>query len=149
MRQIPPQCAGAHNTFKESAGGMWGILNKHFTSWPRLILDAARKHFPNSEEMHKDHSRKTPSGLRFTKTKEGPLFDDCDDALGDEQEAQLPLCLVKKEKTISYCVPDLADEATQKIGRTSRVGSQRNLARSISLVWYSQRAAVTSSLLKQ
>ncbi len=27
-RQIPPRHAGAHNTFKEPARGMWGILNK-------------------------------------------------------------------------------------------------------------------------
>ena len=90
------------------------VKNKHFTLWPGLTLDAARKHFPDSEETHKGHGRKTPSGLRSTKTKQGPLFDDCDDALGDEQEAQLPLRLVKKEKTISYRVLDLADEATQK-----------------------------------
>ncbi len=90
------------------------IKNKHFTLWPGSTLDAARKHFPDSEETHKGHGRKTPSGLRSTKTKQGPLFDDCDDALGDEQEAQLPLRLVKKEKTISYRVLDLADEATQK-----------------------------------
>jgi hypothetical protein len=76
------------------------IKNKHFTSWPGLTLDAARMHFPNSEETHKGHGRKTPSGLRSTKTKQDPLFDDCDDALVDEQEAQLPLRPVKKEKTI-------------------------------------------------
>jgi hypothetical protein len=90
------------------------IKNKHFTSWPGLTLDAARKHFPNYEETHKGHGRKTPSDLRSTKTKQGPFFDNCDDALGDEQEAQLPLRLVKKEKTISYQVLNLADEATQK-----------------------------------
>jgi hypothetical protein len=28
VRQIPPRCAGACNTFKEPAKGMWGILNK-------------------------------------------------------------------------------------------------------------------------
>ncbi len=79
-----------------------------------MTLEAARKHFPDSEETYKGHGRKTPSGLHFTKTKQSPLLDDCDDALGDKQEAQLPLCPVKKEKTISYPVLDLADEATQK-----------------------------------
>jgi hypothetical protein len=63
------------------------IKNKHFTSWPGLTLDTARKHFPDSEETHKGHGRKTPSGLCSTKTKQGPLFDDWDDALGDKQEA--------------------------------------------------------------
>ncbi len=107
------------------------IKNKHFTSWPGLTLDTARMHFPNSEELHKGHGRKTPSGLCSTKTKQGPLFDDCDDALGDKQEAQLPLCPVKKEKTISYRVLDLADEATQKIwsdqpGRFPKKSSKGN-----------------------
>jgi hypothetical protein len=90
------------------------IKNKHFTSWPGLTLDAARKHFPNSKETHKGHGKKTPSSLRSTKTKQGPLFDNCDDAFGDEQEAQLPLRPVKKEKTISYRILDWADEATKK-----------------------------------
>jgi hypothetical protein len=90
------------------------IKKKHFTLWPGLTLDAARKHFPDSEETHKGHGRKTPSGLRSTKTKQGPLFDNCDDTLGDKQEAQLPLGPVKKEKTISYRVLNLADKATQK-----------------------------------
>jgi hypothetical protein len=125
------------------------IKNKHFTLWPGLTLNTARKHFPDSEETHKGHSRKTPSGLRSTKTKQGPLFDNCDGALGDEQEAQLPLRPVKKEKTISYCVLNLADEATQKFGQTSRVGSQRNLAKAISTSWYSRRVTVMSSSLKQ
>ncbi len=125
------------------------IRNKHFALWPGLTLNVARKHFPDSEETHKGHGRKTSSGLGSTKTKQGPLFDDCDDAFGDDQEAQLPLHPVKKEKTISYCILDLKDKATQKNGRTSRVGSQRNLARAISTSWYSQRATVMSSLLKQ
>jgi hypothetical protein len=30
---------------------------------PGLSLDAERKHFLDSEEMHKGHGRKTPSGL--------------------------------------------------------------------------------------
>ncbi len=27
-RRVPPRRAGARNTFKEPAGGMWGILNE-------------------------------------------------------------------------------------------------------------------------
>jgi hypothetical protein len=81
--------------------------------------------------MHKGHGRRTPSGLRSTKTKQGPLFDDCDDAFGADQEAQLPLYPVKKEKTISFRVLDLADEATQKIwsdqpGRFPKKSSKGN-----------------------
>ena len=44
------------------------IKNNQFSSWPGLTMEAARKHFPDSEEMHKGHSRKTPSGPRSTKT---------------------------------------------------------------------------------
>jgi hypothetical protein len=90
------------------------IKNKHFKLWPGLNLNAARKHFPDSEEMHKGHGRKTPSGLCSTKTKQGPHFDNCDNTFGYKQEAQLTLGPVKKEKTISYRVLDLVDEATQK-----------------------------------
>jgi hypothetical protein len=128
----PPTSKAVYNVYKlktqpelvryhhESAGfstkPTWlaAIKNKRFTLWPRLTLNAARKHFPDSEEMRKGHGRKTPSGLCSTKTKQGPLFDNCDDAFSDEQEAQLPLHPVKKEKTIFYRVLDLADEATQK-----------------------------------
>jgi hypothetical protein len=31
-RRIPPRRAGACNTFKEPAGGLWGILNKKITT---------------------------------------------------------------------------------------------------------------------
>jgi hypothetical protein len=52
------------------------IKHKKFAAWPGLLLDAARKHFPDSEETHKGHGRKTPSGLRSTKpTTHAPLDD--------------------------------------------------------------------------
>ncbi len=107
------------------------IKNNHFASWPGLTLNAARKHFPDSDETHKGHGRKTLSGLRSTKTKQGPLFDDCDDAFGDNQEAQLPLHLVKKEKMIFYRILDLEDKATQKnwsdqLGRFPKKSSKGN-----------------------
>ncbi len=57
--------------------------------------------------MHKGHGRKTPSGLRPTKTKQGPLLENSNDAFGANQEAQLPLRPVKKEKMIFYCILDL------------------------------------------
>ncbi len=85
------------------------IKNKHFASWPGLTLDAAQKHFPDSEETHKGHGRKTPSGLRSTKTKQGPLLDNRNDAFDADQEAQLPLRPVKKEKTIFYRILNLED----------------------------------------
>jgi hypothetical protein len=39
MCQIPPQRAGARNTFKEPAGGVWGILNKKTEDSPELGLN--------------------------------------------------------------------------------------------------------------
>ena len=48
------------------------IKNKQFPSWPGLTVDAVRKHFPESEETHKVHGRKVPSGLRSTKQKALP-----------------------------------------------------------------------------
>jgi hypothetical protein len=44
------------------------IKNKQFALWPNLTADAVMKHFPESEEMHKGHGRKTCSSLRLTKT---------------------------------------------------------------------------------
>jgi hypothetical protein len=90
------------------------IKNKQFASWPGLTLNATWRHFPDSEETHKGHGRKTPSGLRSTKTKQGPLLDNSNYAFGANQDAQLPLQPVKKEKTIFYRTLDLKDEATQK-----------------------------------
>jgi len=48
------------------------IKNKQFPSWPRLTVEAVRKHFLESEETHKGHGRKIPSALRSTKTKALP-----------------------------------------------------------------------------
>jgi len=91
------------------------IKNKQFAAWPGLSLDAARKHFPDSEETHKGHRRKTPSGLRSTKPTTHALLDDRDEAFGFEEGATVPAQPIAKEKTIFYRVLDLADEATMKI----------------------------------
>ena len=48
------------------------IKNKQYPAWPGLTVDAVRKHFPESEETHKGHRRKIPSGLRSTKPKALP-----------------------------------------------------------------------------
>ncbi len=49
--QIPPRCAGVRNTFKEPAGGMWGILNEgtiNRTEWPFAVdTDVTRKNILN------------------------------------------------------------------------------------------------------
>ncbi len=75
----------------------------------------ARKHFPNSEETHKGHGRKTPSGLRSTKDKPVPCLDSSNEAFGNEQDAPFPLRPVQKEQTIFYCILNLEDAAMQKI----------------------------------
>jgi len=51
------------------------IKNKQYASWPGLSVDAVRRHFPESDETHKGHGRKTPSGLRSTKQKENETID--------------------------------------------------------------------------
>jgi hypothetical protein len=91
------------------------IKNKCFESLPGLTLNAARKHFPNSEETHKGHGRKTPSGLHSTKTKHIPLLNDSDEAFSTDQDSQPPQRPAQKEKMSFYRIVDLKDEGTQKI----------------------------------
>ena len=43
------------------------IKHKQYASWLGLSVEAVRRHFPESDETHKGHGRKTPSGLRSTK----------------------------------------------------------------------------------
>ncbi len=48
MRQIPPQCANACNTYKEPARGGWGILNKqqdHINPYCVEMASVAMIHF--------------------------------------------------------------------------------------------------------
>ncbi len=54
------------------------ITNKQFASWSGLTADAVIKHFPELEETHKGHGRKTRSGLRSTKTTPTSNNDDND-----------------------------------------------------------------------
>jgi len=91
------------------------IKNKQFAAWPGLLLDAARKHFPDSEETHKGHGRKTPSGLQSTKPITHAPLDDRDEAFEFEEGATVPAQPLSKEQTLFYRVLDLADEATMKI----------------------------------
>jgi hypothetical protein len=87
----PPTKEAMHNVYKlktspelvrylHAAAGFptkpqWitAIKNRQYALWPGLSVDAVRRHFPESNETHKDHGRKPPSGLRSTKLKEsGP-----------------------------------------------------------------------------
>ena len=90
------------------------IKNKQYASWPGLSVDAVRRHFPESDETHKGHGRKTPSGLRSTKPKENESIDSDDDFQFNVPE-NAPLRPIKKEKSIFIKILDMEDEATQKI----------------------------------
>ncbi len=82
------------------------IKNKQFASWLGLSLDAVRRHFPDSDEIHKGHGRRTPSGLRSTKQVqiEAKPEEQDDDAIGS----------ITKEKTILFKVYN-PKEFTHKI----------------------------------
>ena len=91
------------------------IKNKQYASWPGLSVEAVRRHFPESDETHKGHGRKTPSGLRSTKPKEQHETLDNDDAFQFNTSDDVPLRPIKKEKTIFCRILDMEDKVTQKI----------------------------------
>jgi hypothetical protein len=90
------------------------IKNKQYASWPGLSVDAVRRHFPESDETHKGHGRKTQSGLRSTKPKENKRIDSNDDFQFNNPE-DASLRPIKKEKSIFIKILDMDDEGTQKI----------------------------------
>ncbi len=55
------------------------IKNKQYASWQGLTAKGVRHHFPDFEETHKGHGRKTPSGLRSTKPKVAIAMDNDND----------------------------------------------------------------------
>jgi hypothetical protein len=77
-------------------------------------VDAVRRHFPESDETHKGHGRKTPRGLISTKPKENKTIDSDDDFQFNVPE-NAPLRPIKKEKSIFIKILDMEDEATHKI----------------------------------
>jgi hypothetical protein len=94
---------------------LMAIKNKHYASWPGISVEAVRRHFPESNKTHKGHGRKTPSGLRSTKsTKENKTLDR-DNAFHFNRPEDTPLRPITKEKAIFVKVLDMEDEATQKI----------------------------------
>jgi hypothetical protein len=80
------------------------IKNKQYASWPGLSVDEVRRNFPESDETHKGHGRKTPSGLRSTKSKEYKTLDS-DDAFQFNSPEDAPLRPIKKEKSIFVKIP--------------------------------------------
>ena len=102
------------------------IQNKQFTSWPGLTVDAVRRHFPDADETHKGHGRRTPSGLRST--KEHRQAAQAQDSADQQTPPRTP---TGKEKTIFYTVYNLQEEATHKIwtdqtGRFPKQSSRGN-----------------------
>ncbi len=55
------------------------IKNKQYASWLGLTAKGVQRHFPDSEETHKGHGRKTPSGLRSNKPKVAIAMDNDND----------------------------------------------------------------------
>ena len=90
------------------------IKNKQYALWPGLSVDAVQRHFPISDETHKGHGRKTPSGLRSTRPTENKTIDSDDDFQFNIPE-DAPLRPIKKEKLIFIKILDMEDEATLKI----------------------------------
>ena len=83
----------------------------NFVSWPGLTVDAARKHFPESEETQKGHMRTQPQGLRSTKIRMVPEALEPD--LGEEN---VPVTrLTKKENDVFVRIYELQDEMRKKI----------------------------------
>ncbi len=132
LPNLPPPEEAIHNVFElkttpklvryhhASAGfptkPQWiaAIKNKQYASWPGPSVDAARRHFPELDETHKGHGRKTPSGLRLTKPKEDQTIDS-NNAFQFNEANNVPLRPIKKEKTIFFKILDMKDEATKKI----------------------------------
>jgi len=86
------------------------IKNKQFASWPGLTAKAVTKHFPESDETHKGHGRKTRSGLRSTKTMSATDDNNDDDIV----RTDLPRPTIK-QKSIFITVYYLDDEAQLKM----------------------------------
>ncbi len=82
------------------------IKNKQYALWPGLSVDAAWRHFPESDKTHNGHGRKTPSGLRSTKPKKDQTINS-KDAFQFKEADNVPLRPIKKEKTIFFKILDM------------------------------------------
>jgi len=104
------------------------IKNNQNASWPGLTVDVVARHYPDSEETPKGHSRKAPSCQRSTEVTTLAL-DDSDDAFGiNNIKAPRP---IKKECTVFHRVLDVNEGAAQKIytdqlGRFPKKSSRGN-----------------------
>jgi hypothetical protein len=119
------QCLQALAGFPTKPTWLKAIKNKQFASWPGLTTEAVRRHFPDSDETHKGHGRRTPSGLQTTKQTQVA-------AQPEEQEHDKEENIIAtKQKTIFFNVYNLEEEATHKIwtnqtGRFPKQSSRGN-----------------------
>ena len=79
------------------------ITNKQFASWPGLTVEAVRIYYPELEETHKGHGRRTRIGLRWTKKKQ----------VRDKEEKEFtgPRLTVKSGE-VHICITCVLKEAT-------------------------------------
>ena len=92
---------------------MWfkEIQQDFYASWPSLTIQVVHKHFPESEDNIKGHTRKTKSGLKSTRPMEEPPSD-------GEEDQEMPK---KKTKNIFVKVYDLNEDPQEKM-YTSQTG---------------------------
>ena len=53
------RCLHAAAGYPTKSTWVKAIKNNQYASWPGLTMDAVTKHFPESDETHKGHGRKT------------------------------------------------------------------------------------------
>ena len=108
------------------------IKNKQYASWSGLSVEAVRQHFPESDETHKGHGRKTPSGLRSTKPKEQHETLDNDDAFQFNTPDDVPTAYQKGENNILQDTGHGGQSDTEDLDRSTRkVSKEVNERKSI------------------
>ncbi len=101
------------------------IKNKQYALWPGLSVEAVRRHFPESDETHKGHGRKTPSGLRSTKPKEQHETLDNDYAFQFNTPDDVPLRPIKRRKQYSAGYWTWRTKRHRRSGPINQDGFQR------------------------
>ena len=97
------------------------IKNKQYASWPGLTTDAVRKYFPESEETHKGHGRKTRSGLRSTKKATQQELEE-DDFTGPRPTLKSGEVHVRITKVLEEATGKLSTDQTGRFPKKSQRG---------------------------
>ena len=97
------------------------IKNKQYASWPGLTTDAVRKYFPESEETHKGHGRKTRSGLRSTKKATQQVLEE-DDFTGPRPTLKSGEVHVRITKVLEEATGKLSTDQTGRFPKKSQRG---------------------------